>query len=58
MTFWKRFLIWCIVACLVPIGIFIYEGGYNVDAMWWVVYVTVIAVVVEVILKVQRRKYE
>ena len=40
-----RIIIWLIIALLIPIGIFIYEGGYNSDAMWWIVFVAVLATV-------------
>lgn len=49
MRFKYRILIWLTIALLVPIGIFIYEGGYNRDAMLWIAGVAVLATVVEVI---------
>jgi hypothetical protein len=54
MTFKHRLIIWLIVALLVPIGIFIYERGYNRDAMWWIVGVAMLATGYEVILKVKK----
>lgn len=55
MTFKHRLWSWLIVALLVPIGIFIYEGGYNRDAMLWIVGVAALAVVYEVILKMKNK---
>lgn len=56
MKFRTRLLIWLTVAILVPIGIFIYERGYNRDAMIWIIGVTLLAVIVEGILKWKNRK--
>jgi hypothetical protein len=56
MSFKYRIWIWLLVALLVPIGIFIYEGGYNADAMLWIVGVATLAIVYEVIFKVKRHE--
>lgn len=44
------------VGLLIPIGIFIYEKGYNADAGKWIVFVALLAIGYEVILKIKNRK--
>lgn len=56
MNFKGRLIAWCLVAYLIPIGIVIYERGYNYDAMIWAAGVTGLAVIVETILYFQTRK--
>lgn len=46
----SRLILWALVAYLVPAGIFIYERGYNRDAMIWAVCLTLAAVIVETVL--------
>ena len=53
MTFKVRIWLWLSVALIIPIGIFIYERGYNADAVKWIIGVTVLAVIYETIIKLQ-----
>lgn len=55
MNFKGRLIAWCLVAFLIPLGILIYERGYNSDAMIWAAGVTGLAVIVETILYFQTR---
>lgn len=55
MSFKGRLIAWCLVAYLIPIGIVIYERGYNQDALIWAAGVTGLAVIVELILYYQTR---
>lgn len=58
MSFKFRLLIYLSVGLLIPIGIFILEKGYNADAVKWIVFVALLAVGYEVILKIKNRKDE
>lgn len=51
-----RLLIFAAVALVIPIGIFICDGGYNATAMGWIVGVAVLALIVELIYKRLNRK--
>lgn len=51
-----RLLIYLAVGLLIPIGVFIYERGYNADAMRWIVFVALLAIGYEVILSNKNRK--
>lgn len=55
-TFKGRLILWLIVALPIPIGIFIWDGGYNATAMGWIVGVAVLALIVELIYKRLNRK--
>lgn len=56
MTLRFRILIYLAVGLVIPIGIFIYERGYNADAVKWIVIVSLLAIGYEVILKIKNRK--
>jgi hypothetical protein len=56
MTFKIRIWLWLAVILIIPIGIFIYERGYNADAVKWIIGVTALAVIVETIYKLKGTK--
>lgn len=56
MSFKFRLLIYLACGLLIPVGIFIYEKGYNSDAGKWIVFVALLAIGYEVILKIKNRK--
>lgn len=56
MNIKTRILIYMATGLIIPIGIFIYEKGYDANAMKWIVFVALLAVAYEVILKIKNRK--
>lgn len=55
MKFSTRILTYLAVGLIIPIGIFIYERGYNADAMLWIIFIAVLATGYELILKFKKR---